>query len=248
MSDSEMSDSESDYLPTSGFDTRTKTLVQALYGNRCVLCLCGCLQQSMQCTEILDASEEGASQVAICSHLDIIPRDYQRQSLENGIILCPRCYTLFYYDYIALCPPKEILEYLVKYVKDTPAEKQMPLYQVCTRPTPHPSAILPYVGLYTIVHLKQTKLREITVPTAFSPPLSILHNGQWENAPNQTVPTTPNAAYIFDSLAVKASGQLPSPGAIPLHPDQPYYSHNRYWRLQHTTLSGILWSEFYMTF
>jgi hypothetical protein len=99
---------------------------------------------------------------------------------------------------------------------------------------------LPYVGLYTIVHLKQSKLREITVPTAFSPPLSILHNGQWENAPNQTVPTTPNAAYIFDSLAVNASGQLPSPGAIPLHPDQPYYSHNRYWRLQHTTLSGIL--------
>jgi len=47
--------------------------------------------------------------------------------------VCARCHVGFFtYDYIALCPPKEVLEYLVKYVEDTPAGKQMPLYQVWT--------------------------------------------------------------------------------------------------------------------
>jgi hypothetical protein len=32
----------------------------------------------------------------------------------------------------------------------------------------------------------------------------------------------------------------PSPGLIPLHSDQPQYSHKLYWRLQHTSLGGIL--------
>jgi len=143
--------------------------------------------------------------------------------------------------------PKEVLEYLVTYVKDTPAINQMPLYQVLhqlstTNPQglPDLSAILPYIGLYTIVHLKSTELRDVTYCTPFSPPLSILRNGQWENAPTRTASTAPNVAYIFDPLAVYATGQRPSPSLIPLHPDHRDYPQKRYWRLPRTSLGGIL--------
>ena len=76
--------------------------------------------------------------------------------------------------------------------------------------------------------------------TSFLPPLSVLHNSRWEKAPTRTSSTAPNAARIFDSLALNNSGQRPSPSLIPLHPDQPHYSHKRYWRLPGTALGGIL--------
>ena len=78
--------------------------------------------------------------------------------------------------------------------------------------------------------------------TLFSllPSLSILQNGQWENAPNQTVPTAPNVAHIFDPLAINGSDQFPSFGFIPLYPDNPQYSQKRYWQLQNVNLGGIL--------
>jgi hypothetical protein len=70
-------------------------------------------------------------------------------------------------------------------------------------------------------------------------PLSILRNGQRENAPTGTASTGPNIAHIFDFLT-NASTQHPSPGQIPLHLDQPNYSHGRYWRLPKTILGGML--------
>ena len=97
-----MSDVEEDSIQTSRFDDATKIQIQAVYGNRCALCLNKLVEEGSQCTDILDPSEEGASQVciehivlirgpyarqvAICSQLDIIPRDYRRQSLQNGMI------------------------------------------------------------------------------------------------------------------------------------------------------------------
>jgi len=102
--------------------------------------------------------DRSSSQVVTCSQLGIIPHNYGKESEGSGIILCPNCHQgLFSSEYIALCPPKEVLEYLVTYVKDTPAINQMPLYQVLhqlstTNPQglPDLSAILPYIGLYTI--------------------------------------------------------------------------------------------------
>ena len=38
---------------------------------------------------------------------------------------------LFSYDYIALYPPNKVVNYLVKYVSDTPAQNQIPSYQIC---------------------------------------------------------------------------------------------------------------------
>jgi hypothetical protein len=220
--------------------------------------------------------------VAIFSRLEIIPRDYRMQSLENGInckqmigcysytsineypLVCGKCHQLFIHDYITLCPPKEVLEYLVKYVKETPAEEQMPLYQVHTRPSscykltlgweqvfrelathnlqglPDPSAILPYIGLYTIVYLKPEELRDVTISTSFFPPVYILSNGLWQMAPNQTVLTGPTVAHIFDPLTVNTSRQHPSPGLIPLHSDQAQFARKQYWRLQNASLEGIL--------
>jgi len=123
----------------------------------------------------------------------------------------------------------------------------MPLYQVLDGLTtsnlqglPDPSAILPFIGLYSVIHLKSTRLQRLTHCTPFFPPLSVLHNGQWENAPTGTASTAPNVARIFDPLAVNSSAQHPSPSLMPLHPDHPDYSHKRYWRLPKTTLSGIL--------
>jgi hypothetical protein len=110
-------------------------------------------------------------------------RCYQYTSIHEYPLVCSRCRQLFIHDYIALCPPKEVLRYLVKYAKETPAEEQMPLYQVCTRLSlcskftpgweqvfrrlaahnlqglPDPSTILPLIGLYTIVYLKPEGLQ-----------------------------------------------------------------------------------------
>jgi hypothetical protein len=60
-------------------------------------------------------------------------------SINKYPLVCVTCYPLFRHGYIALCPPNEILEYLVRYVRETPAEDQMPLYKVCIIPSHVPS-------------------------------------------------------------------------------------------------------------
>jgi len=238
--------SEVDSLET--FNSTTEKQIRTLYGNRCAFCLHKRVVEGSRCVHILDVSRKGASQVAVCSQLDIIPRDYSRQSQENGIFLCAGCHIgLFSPDYIAFCPPREVLKYLVKYMKDTPPGDQIPLYQVINELTtsnpqglPDPSSILPYIGLYTIVHLKATQLRNVDFMAGYFPPPSVLRNGRWEDARTRSTSTGPNVARIFDSLAVNDSGQRPSPGLIPLHPDHPHYSPKQYWHLPKTSLGGIL--------
>ena len=88
--------------------------------------------------------------------------------------------------------------------------------------------------------LKPAQLQGVTLPSTFFPPLSIVHNGKWEIAPHWTVPLAPNAAHIFDSLAINGLDQCPSPGFIPLHPDDPQYSQKRYWQLQNINFGGVL--------
>jgi len=88
--------------------------------------------------------------------------------------------------------------------------------------------------------LEPAKLEGFTHCTPFFPPLSMLCNGQWENAPTGTASTIPNVAYIFDPLSVNASHQPQSPSLIPLHPNHLHYLHRQYWRLPKTTLGGIL--------
>jgi hypothetical protein len=66
MSDSEKSGSDDSFeIETSRFDAETETLIRELYCNCCAFCLKIFTEGAMVCTEILDASEEGASQVCI---------------------------------------------------------------------------------------------------------------------------------------------------------------------------------------
>ncbi len=106
---------------------------------------------------------------------------------------------------------------------------------------PDAAAILPYVGLYTIVYLKSTELQDVTISSSYFPPLSFLHSGQWGNAPNRTSSrpsTASDVAHIFDSLAINA-GQKPSPGLIPLSID-PHHPHKQYWRIPKASPGGML--------
>ena len=56
-------------------------------------------------------------------------------SINKYTLVCVSCHPLFHYGYIALCLPEEVFKYLVEYMEYTPAEEQMPFYQVCTRPS-----------------------------------------------------------------------------------------------------------------
>ena len=94
--------SEVDFLET--FNSTTELEIRTFYDNRCTFCLSKLVVEGSQCAHILHASGKGASQVsimawnhcsdlrwpyarqvAICSQLGIIPRDYERQSEGNGI-------------------------------------------------------------------------------------------------------------------------------------------------------------------
>jgi hypothetical protein len=51
-------------------------------------------------------------------------------SINKYTLVCLVCYPLFRHGYIALYPPDEVLNYLTRYVSDTPVEDQISLYQV----------------------------------------------------------------------------------------------------------------------
>jgi hypothetical protein len=63
------------------------------------------------------------------------------------------------------------------------------------------------------------------------PEFSILQDNHFVPAPVPTDSSTPNAARIFDSLDVAANEPPESPGVVPLSPDRPSFSEQRYWRL-----------------
>lgn len=105
---------------------------------------------------------------------------------------------------------------------------------------PDPSSVLPYIGLYTMVHLKPDELVDVEMPTVRFPNLSILSNGQWIPASANTSPSAPNAALIFDATAVATTPGPGRPANIPLSANQPDYFHKRYWRLPSSAFGGIL--------
>jgi hypothetical protein len=104
---------------------------------------------------------------------------------------------------------------------------------------PDPSRVLPYLGLYTLVHLKPRELEKTRMSTPCLPGLSVLRNRQWVPAPSDATPTTPNVARIFDARAIPEDPPE-SFGGIPLYTSHPEYSQTRYWRLPVTILPGIL--------
>jgi hypothetical protein len=108
------------------------------------------------------------------------------------------------------------------------------------QPIPDPVSILPYIGLYTVVHLKPDRLLKLGLASAKFPGLSILRNGEWVPAPPGTVPNATDVSRIFDARGIPTTAPYGTPGHIPLSSDHPDYLQKRYWRLPKSTLGGIL--------
>jgi hypothetical protein len=103
-----------------------------------------------------------------------------------------------------------------------------------------PSPILPYIGLYTMVHLKPDELVGLDLLTARLPELSILSNHQWIPAPAHTSPSAPNTARIFDARALATTPGPRRPSHIPLSADDPGFFDRQFWRLPLAAFGGIL--------
>ena len=75
---------------------------------------------------------------------------------------------------------------------------------------PDYAAILPYIGLFSIVLLNPSSdgAPNYELPTLYLPHLSILTNNKLTPAPRNTSPRSAHAARIFDSIAL---GDIPPP-------------------------------------
>jgi hypothetical protein len=107
----------------------------------------------------------------------------------------------------------------------------------CSVDLPDPTAVLPYLGLFTLVILTPEKVKGHEIATTHLPNLSILSNGNFIAVPDAS-PTAPNVARIFDVLATIRANPPKQRGHIPLSPQDPEFRQQRYWRL--TTKIGAV--------
>jgi hypothetical protein len=94
---------------------------------------------------------------------------------------------------------------------------------------PSPAAIIPYIGLFTLVTLDPTTTARNIMTTPYLPGLSIIRNNKFEEAPANTSATAKNVARIFDSLDIEEDTPL-NLGIIPLAPGVAAFEEKRYWR------------------
>ena len=94
---------------------------------------------------------------------------------------------------------------------------------------PNPAAIMPYIGLFTLVTLDPTVAARNIVITPFQPGLSVLRNNKFRRAPANTSATAENVARIFDSLDIEEDAPL-NFGMVPLVPGVAAFEEKRYWR------------------
>ena len=94
---------------------------------------------------------------------------------------------------------------------------------------PNPAAIIPYIGLFTLVTLDPTTARNI-MTTPYLPGLSIIRHNKFEVAPANTSATAKNVARIFDSLDINEDTPF-NLGIIPLGPGVAAFEEKRYWRI-----------------
>jgi hypothetical protein len=95
------------------------------------------------------------------------------------------------------------------------------------RELPDAKAILPYIGLFTLVTINPTKTDVIT---PYLPSLSIICGAQFVVAPANTSATAKNVARIFEPLAIDDDTPF-NIGAIPISPHDQAFEEKRYWRL-----------------
>ena len=94
---------------------------------------------------------------------------------------------------------------------------------------PNPAAIIPYIGLFTLVTLDPTTAARDIMITPYQPGLSIIRNNKFEEAPANTSATAKNVARIFDSLDIEKDTPL-NLGIVPLAPGVVAFEEKRYWR------------------
>ena len=93
---------------------------------------------------------------------------------------------------------------------------------------PDPAAIIPYIGLFTLVTLDPNARNTMTTPHL--PGLSIIRNKKFVAAPAHTSATAKNVARIFDSLDIEEDTPF-NLGIIPLAPGVAAFKEKRYWRI-----------------
>jgi hypothetical protein len=95
---------------------------------------------------------------------------------------------------------------------------------------PNPAAIIPYIGLFTLVTLNPTAAATSEMPTAHLPGLSIIRNKKFEEAPANTSATAKNVARIFDPLDIEEDTPF-NWARVPLAPGVATFEEKRYWRI-----------------
>ena len=94
---------------------------------------------------------------------------------------------------------------------------------------PNPAAIIPYIGLFTLVTLDPTTTARNIMITPYLPGLSIIHNNKFKEAPANTSATAKNVTHIFDSLGIEEDTPL-YPGIVPLAPGVTAFEDKCYWQ------------------
>ena len=92
---------------------------------------------------------------------------------------------------------------------------------------PDTKAILPYVGLFTIVTLKPTEISGCNIPTLFFPFLSSRRGRAFVKAPSNA---SSNVVRIFDPFSLHDDAPQIN-GYIPLSPEDQAFNEERYWKL-----------------
>jgi len=174
------------------------------------------------------------------------------------IIECPNCQALFTENHIVLSLPIPVLKYLEKYVSSTRKAVLKPLHEVrhvfcsgfCAElrlhdqvfdllvdaldgtsvGLPNPAAIIPYIGLFTMVTLNPTTTARSMMVTPYLPGLSIIHNNKFKEASANTSATAKNVARIFDLLDIEEDTPF-NIGGVPLAPGVAAFEEKRYWRI-----------------
>ncbi|KIM86748.1 hypothetical protein PILCRDRAFT_4640 [Piloderma croceum F 1598] len=221
-------------MSRASFSTSVLASIRQEYGYHCSICLNILTQKASQCAHLVDSATIGLSD-AIC--LGVLPVGYKRRSAKNGLV--HMCY--FTPNHIALSPPLPVLQYILDYLFNTEPADRKALHEVFDLledwqnghqvELPDPTAILPYLGLFSLVVLTPEVLENHLLVTSHLPNLSVLENNRFIFAPDNISPTAPNVAQIYDVLAVINTNPPKRFGQIPLSPQDPEFQHRRYWRL-----------------
>ncbi|KAF5379674.1 hypothetical protein D9615_005752 [Tricholomella constricta] len=209
------------------FSDSTKMKIRSVCHNRCVICLRR-LGITGQCAHILDAADQGGgNMVDYGTAIGILAPNYKRSTAENGIFFCSSCHQdLFMPKHVILSPHREVLRYLIEFIR---ARNSRPVHEVLhslvSSPAPYPDfvipdpqAVLPFLGLYTLIALEPRKLENVDFHVYMEAEVSELSDGHWATIPSNVTPISPTTARIYDATSLPPANHNPgiSPAPTPI--------------------------------